>query len=215
MDRKEQVKSLFFKKVYPVHVKAAELKGNIKVDMYFSVTLQVVHPLMLIYVLSGDWFVPVSNAVAGAAADYARKFTFDQFEAEDKEGPNSDLTRKIMGINEDVVDTATGQVNQGIRNATGMVVVSVNFESFEITKDARQAELEEATQKAALAAQEAKRILKVGRAEAEIIKRKADAGGRKVLAIEKLAQGISQFGEGGGKVIGTGVLPTIDLTDLD
>ncbi len=219
--RSESVDSMYFEFTYPVKVEGVELKGNMTISVVGNVTVRAVDPYRAIFQLKGSWYLPLLAAIDGGISDYCREKDFDEFQKAPKSGPDSDITKAVLGINKDsvlpvLVDTLAGR---GVITTAGVEVVNYDFASFEFSGEAK--DVREATQALSIATAKglatvatakakAESITLEGNAEASVIAKQVNAGGYAVVVSRNMARAISEFG---GSVLGLGStqMPNITL----
>jgi len=228
--REEFIDSLFFVYTYPVVAKEVELEGNFTVNIYVNITIQVVFPIIPVFWLNGNWFLPVTSTVSGAISDYARNMDFDAFRKELKEGQDSKFSKTIRSINDATQNTdlnstdSTEEGKGGIIEKFGIKITKVNYIKTELAGISK--EVQEATLAKEKARYEAEAAIETAKGTAEATKLQGEAeacalavqltaavkteGGVNVI-IERLRnEGITKF-PGSSLVLDRGVLPTLPL----
>lgn len=202
--RREIVNSMYFRYAYPILVNEVELEGNFKIDVLVNITIEAVDPVTAIFLLKGKWLPPVIAAIKGAVADYGRDLDLDEFRAAPKAGDDSDFSKKIKMVNEEVPTLAE---RMGIQKAFGVKVAKVDYISFDLSKGFKEVEeastkikIAQLTKQAVVTESEGKAtaIENVGTAQAGAIKARLEAArahplGGHVLIQELKTEGLKEF----------------------
>lgn len=154
--RKRPVRSLFFQFIYPVAATNLEMKDQLKISVFGTVTAQVVVPYIAVYLLKGNWFPAFIAAIEGAIADYVKDFNYAEFIAVKKEGNDSTLSLAVRLP--DIVNS--------LQDSVGVVPSAYNFLSFSIADDPN-AEIKKATEATKLAEENGRALVAKATKEAE------------------------------------------------
>ena len=70
--RSAVVSSVRYKNSYPIILKEMELKGQLKIDIYFDIIFEAVDPIFSVFMLNGNWFPLAVSAFSGIVSDFLK-----------------------------------------------------------------------------------------------------------------------------------------------
>lgn len=194
--------SFFFVKTfrYASFLQAAEAKGNISVDVKFSLFVRIVYPQIALF-RAEDWFLQLDDYVLRRARIYVGELEFDELRTETGEVSKSKFSDCITKLN---LETSANE--DGVIQRLGVKIISAQIVEVDIsgTEEEKRKNLEATTEKYRKE-QEGAGIIALGNARAKAIQ----AEGRAIKELEDIGamlrrqQAIEKAGEGGNIVVFT------------
>lgn len=176
------VDSAYWKSVYAILSNDIKIIGNFQLQILMNVTLEIVKPLYLIYILKGNWMPFAVSAISGLDETYSKEKNLEQFRAAVNDEKTSGSLAKFLTTNGvDVRSILAGAVKivhaefvaYDLSGSSGEILKAST--AIEVAKLEAQATIEEGKG-------EAGKILAIGTAEADVIKLKGKAEGEAITA---------------------------------
>lgn len=211
LESRRPLTSFFFVKTfrYASFLQAAETRGNVPVDVKFSLFVRIIYPQIALF-RAEDWFLQLDDYVLRKARIYIGEREFDELRTETGESGKREFSDCITELN-----SSTSESEDGILKRLGVEIVSAQIVEVDIagTEEEKQKTLAATTEKYRKE-QEGAGIIALGNARAKAIEAEGNA-------IEKLGavgtmlrrqQAIEKAGEGGNTVVFTSDNDTTNLT---
>ena len=164
--RSEVVSSVRHKNSYPIILKEMELRGQLKIDIYFDIIFETVNPVFSVFMLNGNWFPLAVSAFSGIVSDFLKGMELRKTPKSIVGEKTFEETNKESDFNEAVL------AKKGIiLEASGMTVAQVVYRDY--------------AQSGTTASKAAMEGLKIAELNAQTKQKEGEGEGAKTLEIKK------------------------------
>src|SRR3989344_1043417 len=164
--RSAVVSSVRYKNSYPIILKEMELKGQLKIDIYFDIIFEAVDPIFSVFMLNGNWFPLAVSAFSGIVSDFLKGMELRKTPKSIVGEKTFEETNKESDFNEAVL------AKKGIiLEASGMTVAQVVYRDY--------------AQSGTTASKAAMEGLKIAELNAQTKQKEGEGEGAKTLEIKK------------------------------
>ena len=200
---RDDLTSFFFVKTfrYASFLQAAEAKGNVPVDIKFSIFLRIISPQIALF-RAEDWFMQLDDYALRRARIYTGERAFDELRTEAARENQTEFSGYIIGLN-----NQTSKTEDGTMTRLGVEIISAQIIEVDVagSEEEKRQTLAATTEKYRKE-QEGAGIIALGTARATAISAegKAIEGLGEVGTMLRKQQAVETAGKGGNIVVFTG-----------